>query len=84
LYLKLIIYIFSEIKSDIGYRNIEMMEKLLGFAKAHGEKIKPLSENVMRLPFDLIRMNFLWERQALDHTEQEQLVDEILIPVFTG
>jgi len=72
------------IKNDIGFRNVELMEKLFGFAKMRGEKIKPLSEKAMRLPFDLIRMSFMWERQALDRSAQEQLVDEILLPVFTG
>ena len=70
------------IKNEIGFRNVEMMEKLMGFAEARGEKIKPLSEMALRLPFDLVRMSFLWERQAIGAAECEQLVDEILLPVF--
>ena len=70
------------IKNDIGFRNVELMEKILGFAEARGEKIKPLSEKALRLPFDLVRMSFLWERQAIGVSECEQLVDEILLPVF--
>jgi len=38
----------------------------------------------MRLPFDLIRMSFMRERQELDAAAQERLVDEILLPAFTG
>ena len=72
------------IKNEIGFRNVEMMEKLMGFAQARGEKIKPLSEKALRLPFDLVRMSFMWERQAIDVTGCEQLVDEILLPVFRG
>ncbi|MCL2833977.1 MAG: TetR/AcrR family transcriptional regulator [Treponema sp.] len=70
------------IKSEIGFRNVEIMEKLIKFAKERGEKIKPLSEKTLRLPFELIRMNFLWDRKALNKAAQEQLVDEILLPVF--
>lgn len=70
------------LKSDVGFRNIEIMYKLLGFSKARGEKINPLGEKALRLPFDLIRMSFLWERKALDEKEREQLVDEILLPVL--
>jgi len=72
------------LKNDVGFRNVEMMEKLKGFAAARGEKIKPLSEKAMRLPFDLIRVSFLWERHAMDEAERERLVDEILLPVFVG
>ena len=61
-----------------------MMDKLLVFAQARGEKIKPLSERALRLPFDLIRMSFLWDRMAIDETAREQLVDEILLPVLQG
>ena len=72
------------LKSDVGFRNVEMMEKLLGFAKARGEKTRPLGEKALRLPFDLVRMSFLWERKAMDEKEREQLVDEILLPVLQG
>jgi len=72
------------IKNDIGFRNVEMMGKLLEFAKARGEKISPVSEKTLRLPFDLIRMSFLWERQTMGEAERKQLVDEILLPVYTG
>jgi len=73
-----------EIKSDVGFRNVEMMDKLLGFARARGEKIKPLSEQALTLPFNLIRMSFLWERRTIDGPEREQLVDDILLPVYIG
>jgi len=70
------------IKSDIGFRNAELMEKLLGFARGRGEKVKPVNEKTLRLPFDLVRMRFLLERQALDEATRDELVDEILLPVF--
>jgi len=72
------------IKHDIGSRDALLMEKLLGFAKARGEKFKPLSETALTLPFDLIRVGFLWERRPIDQRAWEQLVDEILLPVFMG
>jgi len=72
------------LKTDIGFRNVEMMEKILGFARARGEAVKPPTETVLRLPFDLVRMSFMWERQALSRAEQERLADEILLPVLRG
>ena len=72
------------IKSNIASRNVQVMDKLAGFADARGEKIRPLSKITQTLPFDLIRMGFLWERRELDQTAREQLVDEILMPVFKG
>jgi len=70
------------IKNDVGFRNVELMDKLLGFAKARGEKIKQLSGITLTLPFNLIRMSFLWEQRTI--SEPERLVDEILLPVFVG
>ena len=72
------------LKADIGFRNVELMEKLLGFAKARGEPVRPLSETALTLPFDLIRMRFIWGQRELDKAAREQLVDEILLPVFIG
>ncbi|MCL1982373.1 MAG: TetR/AcrR family transcriptional regulator [Clostridiales bacterium] len=72
------------IKSDIGFRNVQMMEKLLGFASERGEEIKPLGGIALTLPFDLVRMSFLWERRTLDQKTQEQLVDEVLLPIYKG
>ena len=74
----------SAIMSNIGLRNTELMEKLLGFAKTRGDKIKPLSDQALTLPFNLIRMSFLWEQRTIDAAAREHLVDEILLPVFTG
>ena len=73
-----------EIKNDVGFRNVELMEKLLEFAKARGEKIKPLSGQALTLPFNLIRVSFLWDRRTIDEPEREQLVDDILLPVYIG
>jgi len=70
------------IKDDIGLRNVFLMEKLLGFAKARGEKLKPIGDVALTLPFDLIRMYFLWREREFDQKLREQLVDVILLPVF--
>ena len=70
------------LKSDVDFRNMLVMKKLLGFAAGRGEQTKPLSDQALTLPFNLIRMNFLLERQALDEKARERLADEILIPVF--
>jgi len=72
------------IKDDIGFRNVELMEKLLGFAEARGEKVNKVGKATLTLPFDLIRMSFLWGQRELGREACEQLVDEILLPVFIG
>ena len=64
------------------FKNAEVMRKVLGFAEARGEPLKSLSPSTRTLPFDLVRMSFLWQRRALDHDALERLVDEILLPVF--
>ena len=70
------------IRDDIGLRNITLMQKLIGFAEQRGERIKPLSTIALTLPFDLLRLNILWERQVPDEATREKLVDEILLPVY--
>jgi len=73
-----------DIKNDIVLRNVQVMEKLVEFAKARGEHIKTLSDTALALPIDLIRISFLWGRQIMGQTELEKLVDEILLPVLKG
>ncbi|MCL2783541.1 MAG: TetR/AcrR family transcriptional regulator [Propionibacteriaceae bacterium] len=72
------------LKDHAVFKNVEVMDKLLSFARARGDRINDLSINAQTLPFDLIRMSFLWERRTLDEAEREKLVDEIVLPVFTG
>ena len=63
-------------------KNILAMRKVLDFARMRGEKVKNVSEFALRLPFDLIRMQYLLHRTAIDARQLELLVDEILLPVF--
>jgi AcrR family transcriptional regulator len=63
-------------------RNIVAMRKVLDFARMRDEKVKKVSEFALRLPFDLIRMQYLLHRTAIDARQLESLVDEILLPVF--
>ena len=63
-------------------RNISAMRKVLDFARMRGEKVKDVSEFALRLPFDLIRMQYVLHRIVLDARQLETLVDEILMPVF--
>jgi len=74
----------AQMKDGAVFKNVQVMEKLLGFAKARGDEIKPLSMTAKTLPFDLIRTSFLWERRVLSADERERLVDEIVLPVFRG
>ena len=71
------------IKGDVVSRNIETIDKIIEFAKARGEKTKSLSAPMQTLPSDLVRANFLWGQHTLDREVREQIVDEILMPVFT-
>jgi len=74
----------AQMKDGAVFKNIQVMDKLLGFAKARGDKVNALSMTAKTLPFDLIRTSFLWERRVLTEKERERLVDEIVLPVFTG
>jgi AcrR family transcriptional regulator len=71
----------AEMKEDAITKNILTMRKLLGFAKARGEKIKEVSDATLTLPFDLIRIENLL-RKNIGTNRLELLVDEILLPVF--
>jgi len=73
----------AQMKDGAVFKNIQVMDKLLGFAKARGDKVNQLSMTAKTLPFDLIRTSFLWERRVLTEKERERLVDEIVLPVFT-
>lgn len=64
-------------------RNILAMRKVLDSARVRGEKLKDVSEFALRLPFDLIRMQYLLHRTPIDARQLELLVDEILLPVFS-
>ena len=72
------------IKDDIGLRNHQLIERILGFAQLRGEKIKTLSPATLTLPFDMVRVRFLWGTPVLDKHTMEQMVDEVLLPVFMG
>ncbi|WP_020155877.1 TetR/AcrR family transcriptional regulator [Caldibacillus debilis] len=72
----------TEITVNATNKNILVMQKLLGFAKARGEKIKEVSETTLTLPFDLIRVEYLMRKGVMDEKRLELLVDEILLPVF--
>jgi AcrR family transcriptional regulator len=63
-------------------KNILAMGKVVALAQARGEKIRNLSPRALALPFDLIRMDNLLYRATIDAKHLEQLVDEILLPVF--
>ena len=70
------------LRKNAVFRNTTIMGKVVGFAKARGETVKPLSPAALTLPFDLIRIGNLWGIRAFDEAALEQLVDEILLPVF--
>jgi len=72
----------TEIKINATDKNILTMRKLLGFAKARGEKIKEVSDISLTLPFELIRIKYMMSKDLVDAEQLKLLVDEILLPVF--
>ncbi len=72
----------AEIKINATEKNILTMRKLLGFAKARGEKIKEVSDISLTLPFELIRIKYMMGKDLVDAEQLKLLVDEILLPVF--
>lgn len=72
----------NELKEEVITKNILTMRKLLGFAKARGEKIKEVSDATLTLPFDLIRVENFLRKDDIDKNRLQLLVDEILLPVF--
>ena len=72
----------QELKDNVGLQNTESMETILAFAQARGDHVRAVSAMVQRLPFDLIRICYMWGRTPLDRVDLEQIVDDILVPVF--
>lgn len=72
------------IKDNAVLQNIRTMEKIIAFAEGRGERVKTPGPVALALPFDLIRAQFLWGSPAFDQAALEQLVDEILLPIFKG
>ena len=64
-------------------KNILAIRRVLDFARMRGEKVKNVSEFALRLPFDMIRMQYLLHQTEIDARQLELLVDEILLPVFS-
>jgi AcrR family transcriptional regulator len=74
--------IAAELEINATNKNIEIMRKLLGFAKKRGEKIKEVSDETLTLPFDLIRIENILRKDGINTKRLERLVDEILLPVY--
>ncbi len=72
-----------EAEVDAAAKNILVMRKLLESAKSRGEKIKEVSDIILTLPFNLIRMENLMYKNV-DSNRIVLFVDEILLPVFTA
>ncbi len=70
-----------EAEADATAKNIMVMQKLLKNAKSRGEKIKKVSDITLTLPFNLIRMENLMNKNV-DSNRIALFVDEILLPVF--
>jgi AcrR family transcriptional regulator len=74
---------FLQIAANAKAKNISVMRKLLGFAKARGEKIKEVSDTTLILPFNLVRTEYLQHKGHVNANQRKLWVDEILLPVFT-
>ena len=75
---------FTDEKTDVNTKNLQVMKKLLKNAKSRGENIKEVSDTTQSLPFNLLRMENILFRNTVDEDRIALLVDEILLPVFTA
>jgi AcrR family transcriptional regulator len=71
-----------ELGKNAAKSNVATMQKLLEFAKNRGEAVKEVSDTTLVLPFNLLRMEYMFSLETVDESKIEKLVDEILLPVF--
>lgn len=62
--------------------NVEMMKKIMGFAKRRGEVNAEFSVMQMSLPFDLLRYENMIRGGRVTEEYLGQFVDEVLMPMF--
>ena len=63
-------------------KNVAVMLKLLEFSKNRGEAVKEVSNTTLGLPFNLLRLEYMFSLDIVDDEKIEKVVDEILLPVF--
>ncbi|WP_068780595.1 MULTISPECIES: TetR/AcrR family transcriptional regulator [unclassified Paenibacillus] len=64
--------------------NMQVMKKVEGFAKKRGEIQHDFTTMQMSLPFDFLRVENIIRGGAVTKEYQIQLVDEVLLPIFSG
>ncbi len=74
--------ILEETNTNVLSHNVQIMNKILDFAKSRGEKINEVDAEILSLPFDLIRAENLFRKSQINKGRIEKLVDEVLLPVF--
>ena len=67
---------------NAALKNLAVMRRLLEFAKNRGEAVKELSDTTLILPFNLLRLEYMFSLEVVDEKKLEKMVDEILLPVF--
>jgi AcrR family transcriptional regulator len=70
-------------EADATAKNIRVMRKILKQATSRGDRIKHVGASTLVLPFHLIRLANLMHKRT-GSRQMSQLVDEILLPVFTA
>jgi hypothetical protein len=69
------------VKAGIDVQNVATIDAILGFARARGEDVRPRGPVARALPFDLVRMEYMFGHPLTDEIILE-MVDDILLPVF--
>ncbi|WMT39338.1 TetR/AcrR family transcriptional regulator [Paenibacillus sp. D2_2] len=64
--------------------NMQVMKRIEGFAKERGEIHHEFTTMQMSLPFDFLRVENIMRGGAVTREYQIQLVDEVLLPIFSG
>ncbi len=72
----------DKVKIKAEGKNIRVMKKILELAQIRGEKVKEVSDMTLTLPFGLIRMRYILGGDEITEEQLEQIVDEVLLPVF--
>lgn len=72
----------KDTKNNIFEDNLKIMTKILDIAKQKGEEIKEINEEMLTLPFNIIRINNIFWEDKMTNSKIELIVDTILLPVF--
>lgn len=62
--------------------NLIIMERLLARAQERGEAREKIGQTAKLLPFQMTRYHMLLEGQSMNDKQINELVDEVLLPIY--